>query len=485
MKDVVSPTTQHDEDLAIRGGKTVVTGDAFLLARSAEIDVLVDVTGSVEFGARVAFEAFRHGKDVVLMNAEIDATIGPILQAYADKVRRDLLRLRWRRAGRADQSLSLGQGPRPHAARNGQHQRPAGSVSQSDHTKGIRREVGPEPGHGHQLCRWLEDQLRAGDRRQRHRLQGDESRGMSRGMEYADDVMKIGKLYDIDEVRKLGGVIDYVVGTPLTKVYVLAEHPDPKQQHYLNLYKMGEGPLYSFFVPYHLVHFEVPYAIARVVLFRDSLAKPLGGPVVEVCAVRKARFEGGRDTRRLRHVYDLRRSGQRRRDVQQALPARRTGRGLYAEQDIPKDAVITYNDVTFPRTDWPISSALSSTAYSAARPGWKNWLRCTPEVSKRTGNKHESRSILRRSGDAHPRCGGYSQAHGAYRPAADVVARDEVLCALRPQGFHSLLGLQSGGYKELFPELQRVRLERFRAVGRRQGPQADQQRHPGLAHYLC
>ena len=114
-----------------------------------------------------------------------------------------------------------------------------------------------------------------------------QSRGMSRGMEYKDDVMKIGKLYDIDEVRKLGGIVDYVVGTPLTKFYVLAEHPDPKQQHYLSLYKMGDGPLYSFFVPYHLVHFEVPNAIARVVLFRDSVAKPLGGPVVEVCAVAK------------------------------------------------------------------------------------------------------------------------------------------------------------------------------------------------------
>ena len=43
----------------------------------------VDVTGSVELGARVALEAFRHGKHVSLMNAELDATIGPILQVYA------------------------------------------------------------------------------------------------------------------------------------------------------------------------------------------------------------------------------------------------------------------------------------------------------------------------------------------------------------------------------------------------------------------
>ena len=42
------------------------------------------------------------------------------------------------------------------------------------------------------------------------------SRGMSRGMEYKDDVMKVGRIYDIDEVRKLGGIVDYVVGTPLT-----------------------------------------------------------------------------------------------------------------------------------------------------------------------------------------------------------------------------------------------------------------------------
>ena len=56
-----------------------------LLARSSNIDVLVDVTGSVEYGAHVVLEAFSHGKNVVLMNAELDATIGPILQTYADR----------------------------------------------------------------------------------------------------------------------------------------------------------------------------------------------------------------------------------------------------------------------------------------------------------------------------------------------------------------------------------------------------------------
>jgi predicted homoserine dehydrogenase-like protein len=56
-----------------------------LLARSPHVDVLVETTRSVEFGARVCLEAFEHGKDVVLMNAEIDATIGPILHVHAAK----------------------------------------------------------------------------------------------------------------------------------------------------------------------------------------------------------------------------------------------------------------------------------------------------------------------------------------------------------------------------------------------------------------
>jgi predicted homoserine dehydrogenase-like protein len=157
------------------------------------------------------------------------------------------------------------------------------------------------------------------------------------------------KLYDIDEVRRLGGIIDYVVGTPLTKVYVLAEHTDAKQRHYLNLYKMGEGPLYSFFTPYHLVHFEVPTAIARVVLFRDSIAKPLGGPVVEVCAVAKRDLKTGEvlDEYGNYMTYgEAVNSPEMRRE--HYLPEGLV-EGCTLKRDIPKDDVLTYDDVELPK----------------------------------------------------------------------------------------------------------------------------------------
>jgi len=194
---------------------------------------------------------------------------------------------------------------------------------------------------------------------------------MSRGLEYREDVMQIGKLYDIDEVRQLGGIVDYVVGTPLTKVYVLAEHPDPKQQHYLSLYKMGEGPLYSFFTPYHLVHFEVPNAIARVALFRDSVAKPLGGPVVEVCAIAKRDLIIGEtlDDYGQYMTYG------------EAVTADEMSSGKYLPEglvqgcrllrSIPKDSVITYDDVELPHGR--IADSLRAEQYVHFRG--ETWLR--------------------------------------------------------------------------------------------------------------
>src|SRR5262245_32547378 len=279
-------------DLAIELKQPVVTEDAFLLARSPHVDVLVETTGSVEFGARVILEAFKHGKDVVLLNAEVDATVGPILQVYAKKhgvilsacegdepgVQMNLFR--WVRG--------IGLTPRVMGNIKGLQDPYRTPTTQ----KGFAEKWGQNPA---MVTSFADGSKISFEQAIVANATGFvvQSRGMSRGKEYRDDVMKIGQLYDIDQVRALGGIIDYVVGTPLTKVYCLAEHSDPKQQHYLNLYKMGEGPLYSFFIPYHLVHFEVPNAIARAVLFRDSLAPPLAGPVVEVCAVAKRDLRAG------------------------------------------------------------------------------------------------------------------------------------------------------------------------------------------------
>jgi predicted homoserine dehydrogenase-like protein len=100
--------------------------------------------------------------------------------------------------------------------------------------------------------------------------------------------------YDVDELRALGGVVDYVVGArPGPGVFVLAAFDDVVSKHYLELYKLGTGPLYSFYTPYHLCHFEVPASLARAVLFGDPVIAAAGAPRVEVVTTAKRDLAAG------------------------------------------------------------------------------------------------------------------------------------------------------------------------------------------------
>jgi len=347
LEGVIIATNQGELEDAIRSGKPVVTEDALLLARSEQVDVIVDTTGSVEFGARIAMEAFKHGKDVVMVNAEIDATIGPILQTYADKhgvilsacegdepgIQVNLYR--WVKG--------LGLIPRVMGNIKGLQDPYRNPTTQ----KGFAEKWGQNPA---MVTSFADGSKISFEQAIVANATGFvvKSRGMSRGAEYKEDVMKIGKLYDIEELRRLGGVVDYVVGTPLTKVYCLAEHADPKQRHYLSLYKMGEGPLFPFFIPYHLVHFEVPNAIARVALFRDGVAKPLGGPVVEVCAVAKRDLKAGE----ILDDYGMYMTYGEAVNADEMCQRHYLPEGLVEgcklKGDIKKDAVLTYEDVELP-----------------------------------------------------------------------------------------------------------------------------------------
>jgi predicted homoserine dehydrogenase-like protein len=289
-------------------------------------------------------EAFEHGKDVVLMNAELDATIGPILQVYARK---------------HGVILSACEGDEPGVQMNlyrwvkgmGLVPRVLGNV------KGLQDPYRNPTTQKGFADRWGQNPAMVTSFADGSKISFEQTivanatgfRVRSRGFEYADDIMKIGDLYDVEELRRLGGIVDYVVGTPMTKVYCLAEHPDPKQQTYLNLYKMGEGPLYSFFVPYHLVHFEVPNAIARVALFRDPVALPLGGPVVEVCSVAKRNLTAGE----ILDDYGMYMTYGEAVNTDEMSEKRYLPEGLVegcrVKKSIRKDDVLTYDDVGLPR----------------------------------------------------------------------------------------------------------------------------------------
>ena len=369
LPDVVEASGPGELEDAIRSGRPVVTDDAFSITRSENIDVIVDVTGSVEFGARVALDAFENAKDVVLMNAELDGTVGPVLRKYA---------------ARAGRLLSACNGDEPGVQMDlvrwvvglGLIPRVVGNI------KGLQdpyRNPTTQQGFAEQ---WGQNPTMVTSFADGTKVSFEQSivanatgfqvlsRGMSRGQEYHGDIMTIGELYDIDQLRELGGIVDYVVGTPHTKVYVLAEHPDPKQQHYLKLYKMGDGPLYSFFTPYHLVQLEVHNSIARVVLFRDEVAPPLGGPVVEVCAVAKRDLKAGE----VLDDYGMYMTYGEAVNADEMSTGRYLPEGLVAGcrlvNDIGKDQVLSYDDVILP--EGRLADRLRSEQYEEFRN--ETWL---------------------------------------------------------------------------------------------------------------
>jgi predicted homoserine dehydrogenase-like protein len=345
--DVTVATSQRSLDDAIRGGRAVVTEDAMLLCRSEQIDVIVDVTGSVEFGANVALEAFAYGKHVVLMNAELDATVGPILHVHAAAY---------------GVTMSATDGDEPGVQMNlyrwvkglGLTPRVMGNV------KGLQDPYRNPTTQQAFAKKWGQNPAMVTSFADGSKISFEQAvvanatgfkvlaRGMSRGAAWNDSITDIGELYDLEVIRALGGIVDYTVGPAGVKVFCLAEHTDAKQRHYLELYKLGEGPLYAFWIPYHLVHFEAPNAIARVVLFDDNLAPPLNGPAVEVCAVAKRDLSAGEAL----DDYGMYMTYGEAVNVDEMCDGRCLPEGLVEgcvlRRNVAQDEVLAYDDVVLP-----------------------------------------------------------------------------------------------------------------------------------------
>jgi predicted homoserine dehydrogenase-like protein len=162
-------------------------------------------------------------------------------------------------------------------------------------------------------------------------------------------IRKAGDWYNFFDLIEGPGIVDYVVGAdPAPGVFVIGIMGDETQRAYLEYYKMGKGPFYVFYVPYHLCHFEVPNSIARAVLFQDATLAPLGAPMVDVVTTAKINLKAGQV---LDGIGQYMTYGQcENADItskQQLLPVG-LSEGCCLQRDIPKDQVLTYDDIILP-----------------------------------------------------------------------------------------------------------------------------------------
>jgi predicted homoserine dehydrogenase-like protein len=336
----------REAEAAIARGIPVLTDDPSALIACDAIDVLVEVTGTIEAAADVVIEAFDHGKHVVLVNAELDSMLGPILKAKADR---------------------------------------AGVV--------VTNTDGDEPGVAMTLFRYLRSlglrPVAAGNIKGMVDYYRTPETQRAFAEKYDQDVRKVTSFADATKlsmettvlanatgfhvgrrgmygpacgyVREMAhllpadqmldtGLVDYSVGAaPYTGAFVIVHEESPLKKAQLAYYRLGDGPFYVFYTPYHLPHIQIASTIGRAVIHRDPTVTPIAGPVCEVVTIAKRDLKAGE---RLDGIggfctYGLIDNTAEARAVA-ALPMG-LSEGCVLRRDISKDDVLSFGDVELPR----------------------------------------------------------------------------------------------------------------------------------------
>jgi len=339
--------TVADLEDAIAQGTAAITEDAMLLCQADGIDALIEVTGTIDFAAKVVLEAIAHGKHIVLMNAELDGTIGAILKTYADKAGVILSGCDGDQPG-VEMNLyryvkSIGMTPLLCGNIKGLQDAYRNPTTQ----EGFAKKWGQKP---HMVTSFADGTKISFEQAIVANATGMTiaKRGML-GYDFTGHVDEMTHLYDVDQLKALGGIVDYVVGAkPGPGVFVFATQDDPKHCHYLNYYKLGGGPLYSFYTPYHLCHFEVPLSVARVVLFKDAVLAPLGAPRVEVVATAKTDLKPGETIDCIGGYMTYGQCETAQVTQTQNLFPIGLAEGCRLKRSVAKDQILTYDDVELP-----------------------------------------------------------------------------------------------------------------------------------------
>jgi predicted homoserine dehydrogenase-like protein len=290
VSDFREVKTPAQLDKAIEDGVCAVTDDPAVACRAGRIEAVIETSGDVEFGAVVSLEALTHGKHLVLMNAEVDAAVGPVLKEYAD---------------RNDAVYTYTDGDEPGVAMNlfrfvasigykpvmlGQIKGFLNRYRNPDTQKEFAAKHGQKPAmvasfaDGSKLA--LEATIMAnatGFKPAKTGMYGHECK-------HVKDLLQHFGPKDFTR----GGLVDFALGAePGTGAFVIGYNDDPVLKQYMAYFKFGDGPLYLFYTPYHLPHLQLPHSVARAVLFHDPTLTPLGAPVCDAVAYAKRDLKAG------------------------------------------------------------------------------------------------------------------------------------------------------------------------------------------------
>jgi predicted homoserine dehydrogenase-like protein len=294
VDDIVEVTSPGKAADAIRSGKRVVTGDYSLASKIDDIDIITDVTPSPEIGAQTAFAGINNGKDVVLINIEVDVTVGRILKRMAKE---------------AGVLYSVSSGDEPGCLMElydfvtalglevivigkGKNN-PLNPRATPEDVADSARKVGKDP---FQVASYVDGTKTMFEMTCAANATG--CRPMRRGMSGPEATLEtVSELFALKEdggISAFSGAVDFVQGGSMAGgVFVTVRVEDERIRDDLQYLKVGQGHYFTFFRPYHLWFIEAPISIARAYFDRQVTLSPLDRPVAEVAAVAKRGLKPG------------------------------------------------------------------------------------------------------------------------------------------------------------------------------------------------
>jgi len=275
------------EGLDGRPGRPAAIQDPMDVVRSGSVDVVVEATGIVEVGARVAYEAIHNGKHVVMLNVETDVTVGAILNRMAQS---------------AGVVYTGSAGDEPGAI-----------LELYDFARSLGFEVLVAGKGKNNPLDLLADPESVGDAAQEKGMNPKmlasfvdgtktmvEMAAVANATSFAPDVPGMhgpeetvpDRLIDVYSLREDGGVlsgygvVDYVRGVA-PGVFVIVRSPKGPVRETLEYLGQGAGPNHIFYRPYHLTSLETPISVARAAIYGEPTIACGPSPTSEVVAMAK------------------------------------------------------------------------------------------------------------------------------------------------------------------------------------------------------
>lgn len=284
----VHADTASEIDAAIERGRVAITSNLDALARAGRIDVVIDATGNPNIGTRFALDAIANGKHVVMLNVEADITIGRHLHEEA------------RRAG-VIYTGAAGDEPAATLELIGFAQSIGLDIICAGKGKNNPLKFDAIP---------AEYEAEAKARNMNARMLVEFVDGSKTMIEMVAIANCTGLVPDVpgmhgpaatrDELASVlvpkadGGVlskagcVDYSIGKGVAPgVFCIVGTDHPRVLERLIDLKVGKGPYFTLFRPYHLTSLEVPLSAARAVLHKRADMVPLEQPIAEAITVAK------------------------------------------------------------------------------------------------------------------------------------------------------------------------------------------------------